>query len=210
MVKWLINNHLIVELNTILNLMANYRLTESELMLVYLTFLAQDEQGGHAEYFVKWLSNGGQERLRSLFESLKEKGIIKKNYNPDSYIPNEIEFNKNFLKSWVKNTGEMGKELFDNYPPFLNVGNKLYPLKNIAKKYNSLEEFYFAYSSAIKHSIDSHKEIMELLEWGKENGHINYSILEFVISRKWLELKELRDNGIDGQITTSDSIYLDD
>jgi len=53
MVKWLINNHLIVELNTILNLMANYRLTESELMLVYLTFLAQDEQGGHAEYFVK-------------------------------------------------------------------------------------------------------------------------------------------------------------
>ena len=90
----------------------------------------------------------------------------------------------------------MGKELFDSYPPFLNAGNKLYPLKNIAKKYNSLEEFYFAYSSAIKHSIDSHKEIMELLEWGKENGHISYSIVEFVISRKWIELKELRDNGI--------------
>lgn len=190
--------------------MANYRLTESELMLVYLTFLAQDEQGGHAEYFVKWLSNGGQERLRSLFESLKEKGIIKKNYNPDSYIPNEIEFNKTFLKSWSKNTGEMGQELFDKYPPFLSSGNKLYPLKNISKKYNSLEEFYFAYSSTIKHSSETHKEIMELLDWGKENGHINYSILEFVISRKWLELKELRDNGIDGQVTTIDSIYLDD
>lgn len=88
-----------MELNTILNLMASYKLTESELMLVYLTFLAQDEQEGHTEYFVKWLSNGGQERLRSLFESLKEKGIIKKSYNPESYIPNEIEFNKTFLKS---------------------------------------------------------------------------------------------------------------
>ena len=79
--------------------MISYNLTESELMLIYLTFLAQDEQGSHAEYLVKWLSNGGQERLRPLFESLKEKGIIKKNYNPSSYIPDEIEFNKNFLKS---------------------------------------------------------------------------------------------------------------
>ena len=199
-----------MELNTILNLMISYNLTESELMLIYLTFLAQDEQGSHAEYLVKWLSNGGQERLRPLFESLKEKGIIKKNYNPSSYIPDEIEFNKNFLKSWSKNTGEMGQELFDAYPPFLNTANKLYPLKNIAKKFNSLEEFYFHYSVSIKHSAETHKEVMELLEWGKENGHINYSILEFVISRKWLELKELRDNGIEGQSITTDSIYLDE
>lgn len=99
----------------------------------------------------------------------------------------------------------MGQELFDSYPPFLNTGNKLYPLKNIAKKYNSLEEFYFAYSSTIKHSIDSHKEVMELLEWGKENGHINYSILEFVISRKWLELKELRDNSNNEYVTIADT-----
>ena len=203
-------NHLIVELNTILNLMTSYRLTESELMLVYLTFLAQDEQGSHTEYFVKWLSNGGQERLRPLFESLKEKGIIKKNYNPDSYIPNEIEFNKNFLKSWAKNTGELGQELFDAYPAFLPAGGKLLPLRNISKKYYSLEEFFFAYSVAIKHNVDAHKEVMELLEWGKENNLISYSILEFLASRKWLELKELRDNGIGGNSVTVDSIYLDD
>ena len=62
--------------------MASYKLTESELMLVYLTFLAQDEQGGHTEYFVKWLSNGGQERLRSLFESLERK----RNYQKEVII----------------------------------------------------------------------------------------------------------------------------
>ena len=178
-------------------------------MLIYLTFLAQDEQGNHTEYFVKWLSNGGQERLRPLFESLKEKGIIKKSYNPDSYIPNEIEFNKNFLKSWVKNTGELGQELFDAYPPFLTAANgKMLPLRNIAKKFYSLEEFYFHYSVQIKHSIEQHKKVMELLEWGKENGHIKYSILEFCASQKWKELEYLRNNNIGEQ--TVDSIYLDE
>ena len=201
-------NHLIVELNTILNLMINYKLTESEIMLIYLTFLAQDEQGNHTEYFVKWLSNGGQERLRPLFESLKEKGIIRKNYNPDSYIPNEIEFNQNFIKSWIKNTGELGKELFDSYPPFLTSNGKMLPLRNIAKKFYSLDEFYFHYGAAIKHSIETHKKVMELLEWGKENGHIKYSILEFVASKKWTELEYLRNNNIGEQ--TVDSIYLDD
>lgn len=201
-------NHLIVELNTILNLMINYRLTADELMLIYLTFLAQDEQGNHTEFFVKWLSNGGQQKLRPLFESLKEKGIIKKSYNPDSYIPNEIEFNKTFLKSWIKNTGELGKELFDQYPPFLTMGGKMLPLRNIAKKFYSLDEFYFHYGSSINHSIETHKKVMELLEWGKENGHIKYSILEFVASQKWKELEYLRNNNIGEQ--TVDSIYLDD
>ena len=189
--------------------MAGYNLTESELMLVYLTFLAQDEQGEHAEYFVKWLSNGGQERLRTLFESLKSKGIIKKNYNPESYIPNEIEFNKTFIKSWIKNTGELGKELFDTYLPFLNVNGKMVPLRNISKKFVSLEDFYFYYASAIGHSIDKHKEVIDILKWAKENGHIRYGILEFVASRKWDELKMLKNNNIESE-TVVDSIYLDD
>jgi hypothetical protein len=67
-------------------------------LLIYLTFLARDEEG-HPEYFAKWFSNGGKQQLKPLFESLKSKGLIHKNYNPDSYIPNDIEFNKNFEKS---------------------------------------------------------------------------------------------------------------
>jgi len=87
-----------MELNTILNLMCNYNLSADELLLIYLTFLARDEEN-HTEYFAKWFSNGGKDKLKTLFESLKEKGIIHKNYNPETYIPNEIEFNKTFLKS---------------------------------------------------------------------------------------------------------------
>jgi hypothetical protein len=87
-----------VEINTILNLLSTYNLSADELLVVYLTFLARDEEG-HPEYFAKWFSNGGNQQLRSIFESLKNKGLIKKDYNPESYNPNEIEFNKNFLKS---------------------------------------------------------------------------------------------------------------
>ena len=73
-----------------------YNLTGDELLLIYLTLCAQD---GHPEYFAKWFNGGGQTKLKDLFISLKEKGIIHKNYDPSSYIPDEIEFNKTFLKS---------------------------------------------------------------------------------------------------------------
>ena len=45
-------NLITLEVNTILNLMIAYNLTADELLLVYLTFLAQEEQG-HPEYFAK-------------------------------------------------------------------------------------------------------------------------------------------------------------
>ena len=121
-----------MEINTILNLLITYDLTADELLVVYLTFLARDEEG-HPEYFSKWFSNGGASKLRDIFNSLKNKGLIKKDYNPTEYNPNEIDFNKNFLKSWIKNSGELGQELFEEYPPFMSSGTKLYPLKNIAK-----------------------------------------------------------------------------
>ena len=38
-----------MELDTILNLMITYNLTADELLLVYLTFLAREEEG-HPEY----------------------------------------------------------------------------------------------------------------------------------------------------------------
>lgn len=196
-----------MDINTILNLLITYNISADELLLVYLTFLARDEEG-HPEFFAKWFQNGGASKLRNLFESLKSKGLIHKDYNPDLYNPNEIDFNKNFLKSWIKNSGEMGQELFDAYPPFVSSNGKLLPLKNIAKKFNTLDEFFFAYSSAIKHNPTKHKEVMELLEWGKNNNQINYGILEFVISQKWTELKYLKDNGLNANLATD--ILTDD
>ena len=156
--------------------MIAYNLTADELLLVYLTFLAQEEEG-HPEFFAKWFSNGGQSRLKSLFESLKEKGIIHKDYNPKSYNPDDIEFNKNFLKGWIKGSGKLGKELFEEYPAFIPINGKLASLRNISKKFMSLDDFFFHYSSTIKHNPETHKEIMEILKWAKEHNHINFGIL---------------------------------
>lgn len=198
-----------MELSAILNLLTTYNLSADELLLIYLTFLAQDEQG-HSEYFVTWFEGGGKDKLRSLFESLKDKGIIHKNYNPESYIPNEIEFNKTFIKSWVKHTGELGQEIFDLFPSFCYINGKMCPLKNISKRFYSLDEFYFYYSSAIGHSIEKHKEIVELVKWAKEQNLIRYGILEFVASRKWEELKLIKNNNLDNQTASSESLYLDE
>lgn len=195
-----------MELNTILNLLCNYNLTADELLLIYLTFLARDEEN-HPEYFSKWFSNGGKAQLKTLFESLKAKGIIHKNYNPETYVPNDIEFNKNFLKSWLKNSGQMGKELFDAYEPFLNINGKYVTLKNVAKRFHSLDEFFFFYSVQIGHSPEKHKEVMELLDWGKKNKQIKYGILEFCISHKWDELKYIKDHNLDGEVASSFDVY---
>ena len=171
-----------------------------------MTLLARDEEN-HSEYLAKWFANGGKDRLRELFNSLKEKGIILKSYNAESYVPNDIQFNKNFIKNWYKQSGEMGQELFDNYVPFLNINGKLMPLRNISKKFYSLDEFYFYYSSNIGHNPDKHKEVMDLLKWGKDNGQIKYNVVEFVASHKWDELKYLKENNVDGEVASSFNVY---
>ena len=186
--------------------MIAYNLTADELLLVYLTFLAQEEEG-HQEYFAKWFCNGGKDKLKELFESLKEKGIIHKDYNPQTYSPDDIEFNKNFLKGWLKGSGEMGMELFQAYPPFLLINGKNVSLKNIAKKFSSLDEFFFHYGSQIKHNPDKHKEVMEVLDWAKEHNKINFGILEFVCSHKWEDLKYLRDHPQEGQVESTFDVY---
>ena len=182
-----------MELKTILNILERYNLTADELLLIYLTFLARDEEG-HPEYFDRWFNNGGSKVLKQLFESLKEKGIILKNYNPSSYIPNEIEFNKNFLKFWFKSSLLLGKELFEAYPSFLNIQGRYVPLRDISKKFASLDDFFFFYGSQIGFNPKKHKKIMELLEWAKVNNYLNFGILNFVISHQWDALEKLRDN----------------
>lgn len=186
--------------------MAQFDLTAEELLLCYLTFLARDEED-HAEYFTRWFSNGGQARLRDLFNSLKEKGIIHKNYNPSTYNPNDIEFNKNFIKGWIKNSGQLGQELFDAYPSYMQSNGKLLPLRGISKQFQSLDQFFFHYSTTIGHSIEKHKQVLDILEWAKQNHKITGGILDFVNSRQWDNLKYLKEHGMEGIEESTFNVY---
>lgn len=194
-------------LDIILNIISQYKLTGEELLLIYLTFIAQSENGdikNHSIYFKKWYENGGHERLKDLFESLKEKNVIIKNYNPDIYDPNEIEFNKRFINQYFKLTGQLGQELWDAYPAYLYKGENRYDLRNFTKRFKDLSELYFWYASTIGHSREKHQEILEILDWAKKNDLVNISIVEFIGSCRWNEWKKLRQTGVQGKASTFD------
>ena len=197
-----------MSLDTILNIMTKHGLDCNEIMLLYLTFISQSENGDtdqHKVYFEKWYNAGGNKILKQTFDSLKEKGIIIKNYCPTSYIPDEIELNKTFVKSWFKLTGELGKELYDAYPSHMLVNGRNIFLKNHVKKFLNIEEVYFWYAKTIGHSIEYHKFILDTLAWAKEHNLIQFSIIEFIGSQKWHDLDNMRRNGIQNQVSSMDA-----
>ena len=58
------------------------------------------------------------------------------------------------------------------------INGKLYSLNNFAKRFVNLDEFAFYYSTSIKHSLETHKKVMEMLKYGKEHDLIRFGILE--------------------------------
>lgn len=206
-VKFNSNYFIPMELNTILNIMAEFGLTADELLLVYTTLCAQDEES-HPEYFMKWyIDCNGKTKLKELFESLKTKQVIKKNYNPETYDPNNIEFNQNFIKRFFKHSGAMGEELFNAYESFMFINGKMAPLKTFAKRFNSFEEMYFFYSSQIGHNPKKHQEVMELLKWAQQNKLIHCGIVEFIVSHQWEILKKMKEEGWTPETATTFEVY---
>ena len=181
-----------------IELMTKYQIFPEELLFIKLVFLAQE---GHPEYLSKYFSQMPLKGApRDTILSLQEKGIINKSYKiPEkgkTFNPLDIDFNKNFMKSYLQHSYDMGMELFMNYPPYMIINGKQFSLRNIAKSFKNLDDFAFAYGKAIKFDVEKHKEIIELVEWAKEVNILNFGIIEFITSLKWLELKELKENGL--------------
>ena len=180
-----------------LDFMIKYQLFPEELLIIQLIFLAQNE---HPEYLSKYFSQMPLKGApRDTLLALQEKGIINKSYKiPEkgaTFNPRDVDFNKVFMKSYMQHSGEMGMELFINYPSFVNIGGRQCSLKNISKLFKSMDDFCFAYGKIIKFNPETHNKIMTLLEFGKENQLIHYGISEFLISQKWLEIEELQNSG---------------
>ena len=181
-----------------IELMTKYQIFPEELLFIKLVFLAQE---GHPEYLSKYFSQMPLKGApRDTMLSLQEKGIINKSYKiPEkgkTFNPLDIDFNKNFMKSYLQHSYDIGMELFMNYPPYMIINGKQFSLRNIAKSFKNLDDFAFAYGKAIKFDVEKHKEIIELVEWAKEVNILNFGIIEFITSLKWLELKELKENGL--------------
>lgn len=181
-----------------LKLMVKYNLTAHELLTVKLIFLSQD---GDSSFLNTYFSNNLGAKLRDTLISLQSKGIINKSYKiPEEgskFIPNNVEFNSLFINSYLQHSNDLGMELFMAYPIFTTIDGKNFSLRNVTKSFKSIEDFCFAYGKAIKFNKEKHKEVLELLEYGKEINYIRFNICEFVISQKWMEIEQLRKEGLD-------------
>ena len=177
----------------------NSGLTPTELYVLRLLFLAVD---GDSTFLTNYLSNisYGKQLFRSVLESLQEKKIILSSFKipaeGESLNFQNIPFNKNFIKMYIRESHDIGKEFFDAYPPFININGKLCSIKNFTKAgLFSFEDFCIHYAKAIKSSGVTHERIMEALEFGKDNNLINYNLIEFVASKKWEEIEYIRNSG---------------
>lgn len=185
-----------LSLNEEIEIYISSGLTPTELFVIRLLFLAMD---GEQKFLVKYISStsNGKEVLRAVLTSLIKKSIINSTFK----LPSEgeslnfknIPFNKNFLKRYIRESNELGKELFEEYPPFITINGKMFSIKNFTKAgLFSMEDFCIFYAKAIKNAQITHERVMEALIYGKEHNLINYSILEFIASRKWDEIEYIR------------------
>lgn len=182
-----------------INFMIKYKLTSDELFLIKLIFYAQNNHPEYLSNYFQTCSLG--KSIIEILQNLQDKGLILKSYkipNKGSiFKPEDVIFNKIILKTFMQYSNELGMELFENYPSSTVINGRIFSLRNITKLYKSLDDMSWDYGSKIKFNPDIHFEIMELLEYGKDNNLITNGICDFISSEQWKLLKELKDNGLD-------------
>ena len=110
---------------------------------------------------------------------------------------------KNFVRALWKASFELGMELREHYPKRAIINGTYTSLMGIAKKFDSLEDFYRFYGKTIGWNEDKHKQILALIDWEQQNGigFINMSLSTFVIEHKWEELELLKSDFESGSLS---------
>lgn len=187
-----------IEIENELLILERYNLTAEEWFVLRLLILASVDEGKDT-YIKQYMKLPTAGNLRDILVSLQNKSVILKTYKipnkGEKFNPEDVDLNKNFMKAFYKCSGVLGKELFEEYPATLETRGKLLFLNNITKGYKDMEELCFDYGRIIKFNPETHKEVMELLKFGKENNLICYGIVEFIKSYKWLTIKKMKEDG---------------
>ena len=181
-------------------LLDKYKIDSNELLFITVILLIQE--GDNNPYINLYFSLpvGCRGNIRDLLTSLQNKQVITKEYKiPPSgtkFIPEDIIFNKNFIKTFYKGSFWIGKELFEIYPISTVVNGVEYKLRRVSKKFDSLEDAYRAYGKAISWKPEIHQNIMQLVEWGKQNNYQFTTLDSFIVDNDWLNIAAVRDNGL--------------
>jgi hypothetical protein len=171
-------------------LMDEYKINPNELMCIKVILLAQEGEYEYLQNFAQICP------LRPLLTNLQSKGIILKSYKlpkeGTSFIPEDVQFNQNFLKKYYRSAYEMGEELFYTYPQSAVVQGQVFNLRTISKKFDSLEDALSKYSKQIKNNPDLHSQIIDDIHWGIENSY-NFTTLDrFIVDRAYEALHAMR------------------
>ena len=173
--------------------MRDYKLNPTELFTIKVILLAQDGDYTYLQQFSEIL-NG---QLRLVLESIQSKGVIVKAYKIPKegalFIPEDVQFNQNFLKRYYRSSFEMGEELFYTYPQSAVVQGQVFNLRTVSKKFDSLEQAFLKYAKSINNKPDVHQQIIDDIKWGIENGY-NFTTLDrFIIDRGGEALRAFRE-----------------
>lgn len=177
-----------------------YKINSDELLFITVILLIQEGENNPYINLYFSLPQSCRGGIRDLLESLQHKQVITKEYKIPSkgtkFVPEDIIFNKNFVKNFYKGSFWIGKELFENYPISTVVNGVEYKLRRVSKKYDSLEDAYKAYGKAISWKPDTHRNIMQLIEWGKQNNYQFTTLDSFIVDHDWLNIEAMKDNSI--------------
>ena len=178
--------------------MIKYQLTADELFVLRLIFFAQE---GHSEYITTFFTECQlSTSLRDILKSLQTKGIINKSYTiPEEgavFNADDVDLNKNIVNQFLQHSIDLGMELFEAYPAYTNINGRTFSLRNITKNFKDLDDMCWQYGRMIKFDQRKHEEILELLEYAKENDLIHSGICDFILSQGWLALELYRDEGM--------------
>lgn len=189
-----------MQLEEELSFIERYNLTPNEFLFVKMLFLAREGDEGK-ELVKRYFDIPETTRTNAidLLTSLQDKQVITQEFKiPNvggAFNPNKVTFNKNFEKSLYRSSFMMGKELFDIYPRSTVVNGIEYKLRRVSKKFSSLEQAFFHYGKYIGWNPDKHKQILELVELGKQTGYQFSTLDAFIVDNDWLNIEALKENG---------------
>lgn len=179
-----------------LSILEKYHLTVEEWFFTKLLFLASAEENNPLP-LMKYVQLYSPD-LRELLQSLQNKGIILKSYKipnkGEQFDPENVEFNSIFLKNYMKFSLEMGQELFNNYPVTMVINGITTSVRGCGDKYKDLDDMLLAYGKAIGNNPKRHEEVLELLNWAKDNNVLYKGLSKFIADREWQNLKAMQDD----------------
>ena len=181
-------------------MLEKYNINSDELLFITVILLIQEgEVNSYINlYFSLPMTCRGS--IRDIIISLQDKQVITKEYKippaGTKFIPEDVTFNKNFIKTFYKGSFWIGKELFEIYPISTVVNGVEYKLRRVSKKFDSLEDAYRAYGKAISWKPEIHNKIIQLIEWGKDNNYQFTTLDSFIVDNDWLNIEAMKDNSL--------------